>query len=279
MKKARDYEVLAPLLSAQLRRGVQTNCFLSAEEYRCEIATGALSYEAWAGGLLLLLQRGGYTKALWFLTDTSQKLPCALPEPVVMELASKPNVEGLDALDFWVREGFAPRFKRLRMCKPAGELPPAVGTVLAGVTLNTHTSCADSFAVRTCGGADFDAISALLAAHYHPYYGCLPQEKELADLLCAGEISCAVGQDGALLAMLHIASGKHYFELRHLATAPQQRGRGAASALLGARIAGKGGQKSLVWTGETNCAAQRLFTQFGYVADGWTSTVLSNERN
>ena len=34
MQRAESYAALAPLLSAQLRRGVVTNCFLSAEDYQ-----------------------------------------------------------------------------------------------------------------------------------------------------------------------------------------------------------------------------------------------------
>ena len=40
MQRAESYAALAPLLSAQLRRGVVTNCFLSAEDYqRCLLYT------------------------------------------------------------------------------------------------------------------------------------------------------------------------------------------------------------------------------------------------
>ena len=50
MQRAESYAALAPLLSAQLRRGVVTNCFLSAEDYQRELPRG-LYYANDAGGL------------------------------------------------------------------------------------------------------------------------------------------------------------------------------------------------------------------------------------
>ena len=59
MQRAESYAALAPLLSAQLRRGVVTNCFLSAEDYQRELPRG-LYYEVREGCLLLLRQRSGH---------------------------------------------------------------------------------------------------------------------------------------------------------------------------------------------------------------------------
>ena len=40
MRRVESYAALAPLLSAQLRRGVVTNCFLSPADYQREIDAG-----------------------------------------------------------------------------------------------------------------------------------------------------------------------------------------------------------------------------------------------
>ena len=56
MRRVESYAALAPLLSAQLRRGVVTNCFLSPADYQREIDAG-LFYEEGDGFLLLLRQR------------------------------------------------------------------------------------------------------------------------------------------------------------------------------------------------------------------------------
>ena len=44
MRRVESYAALTPLLSAQLRRGVVTNCFLSPADYQREIDAG-LFYE------------------------------------------------------------------------------------------------------------------------------------------------------------------------------------------------------------------------------------------
>ena len=59
MRRVESCAALAPLLSAQLRRGVVTNCFLSPADYQREIDAG-LFYEEGNGFLLLLRQRAGY---------------------------------------------------------------------------------------------------------------------------------------------------------------------------------------------------------------------------
>ena len=56
MRRVESYAALTPLLSAQLRRGVVTNCFLSPADYQREIDAG-LFYEEGDGFLLLLRQR------------------------------------------------------------------------------------------------------------------------------------------------------------------------------------------------------------------------------
>ena len=88
MQRAESYAALAPLLSAQLRRGVVTNCFLSAEDYRRELANG-LFYEQGEGFLLLFRQRQGHLLLNFYLhPDAVLRLP-ALRVPVVTELACR----------------------------------------------------------------------------------------------------------------------------------------------------------------------------------------------
>ena len=87
MRRAESYAALAPLLSAQLRRGVVTNCFLSAEDYAREIENGLL-FEQGEGFLLLLRQRPGHLILNFYLhPDASLRFP-ALPLPAVTDARS-----------------------------------------------------------------------------------------------------------------------------------------------------------------------------------------------
>ena len=67
MKQVKSYEALAPLLSAQLRRGVVTNCALSAGDWQREIESGSLYTQDWEGGLLLLRRREGHALLQFYL--------------------------------------------------------------------------------------------------------------------------------------------------------------------------------------------------------------------
>ena len=86
MQRAESYAALAPLLSAQLRRGVVTNCFLSAEDYQRELPRG-LYYEEREGCLLLLRQRPGHLILNFYLQPGGTFFLPDVKKPVVTELS------------------------------------------------------------------------------------------------------------------------------------------------------------------------------------------------
>ena len=86
MQRAESYAALAPLLSAQLRRGVVTNCFLSAEDYQRELPRG-LYYEEREGCLLLLRQRPGHLILNFYLQPGGTFFLPDVKKPVVNELS------------------------------------------------------------------------------------------------------------------------------------------------------------------------------------------------
>ena len=88
MQRAESYAALAPLLSAQLRRGVVTNCFLSAEDYQRELPRG-LYYEEREGCLLLLRQRPGHLILNFYLQPGGTFFLPDVKKPVVTELSCR----------------------------------------------------------------------------------------------------------------------------------------------------------------------------------------------
>ena len=88
MQRAESYAALAPLLSAQLRRGVVTNCFLSAEDYQRELPRG-LYYEEREGCLLLLRQRPGHLILNFYLQPGGTFFLPDVKRPVVTELSCR----------------------------------------------------------------------------------------------------------------------------------------------------------------------------------------------
>ena len=88
MQRAESYAALAPLLSAQLRRGVVTNCFLSTEDYQRELPRG-LYYEEREGCLLLLRQRSGHFILNFYLQPGGTFFLPDVKKPVVTELSCR----------------------------------------------------------------------------------------------------------------------------------------------------------------------------------------------
>ena len=115
MQRAESYAALAPLLSAQLRRGVVTNCFLSAEDYQRELPRG-LYYEEREGCLLLLRQRPGHLILNFYLQPGGTFFLPDVKKPVVTELSCRAkDADAMSAAAEQLRGlGFAECFRRLR---------------------------------------------------------------------------------------------------------------------------------------------------------------------
>ena len=92
MQKLESYQQLAAAMSAQLRRGVVTNCFLSAADGAREVRAGLLLHEE-AGALLLLRDRGTHYVLNFYLQPGARFSLPAFDKPVVTELAYRPKDE------------------------------------------------------------------------------------------------------------------------------------------------------------------------------------------
>ena len=125
MRRVESCAALAPLLSAQLRRGVVTNCFLSAADYQREIDAG-LFYEE-GNGFLLLLRRAGRIPAPELLPAPRARsffLP-GQTLPLITELACREKDQAAmrRAQDALCALGFAECFHRLRRTRAAIPVP------------------------------------------------------------------------------------------------------------------------------------------------------------
>lgn len=253
MRRAESYAALAPLLSAQLRRGVVTNCFLSPEDYRREIGAG-LFYEEGDGFLLLFRQRQGHLLLNFYLhPDAGLRLP-AMQLPVVTELACREKdraamhraQEALQVL------GFTEAFRRLRRTRAAVPAPNSAG-------IQTEAS--------------FEAVRTFLLEQFDPLTGCIPPDEELRQAVSAGQVLCLTDTDG-ISGLLHYAPGRAQCEIRHLAVRADCRGRGYAGRLLRMLEAKTGGQKCAVWTRAGNAPAEHVYEKNRFQPDGWSSVVL-----
>ena len=253
MRRAESYAALAPLLSAQLRRGVVTNCFLSPADYQREIGDG-LFYEEGDGFLLLLRQRAGYRLLNFYLHPGAE---LRLPEktgPLVTELAcrEKDQYAIRRAQDALCALGFMECFCRLRRTRAAVPAPNNVEDAAA---------------------VSFEAVRAFLLEQFDPLTGCIPPDEALRQAVGAGQVLCLTDADG-ISGLLHYAPGRAQCEIRHLAVRADCRGRGYAGQLLKLLEAKTGGQKCAVWARVGNAPAEHVYEKNQFQPDGWSSVVL-----
>ena len=247
MRRVESYAALAPLLSAQLRRGVVTNCFLSPADYQREIDAG-LFYEEGDGFLLLLRQRAGYRLLNFYLHPGAKLCLPEQPSPLVTELACREKDRDAmrRAQDALCALGFAECF---RAAIPAPD------------------------SAETASEAFFEAVRAFLLAQFDPLTGCIPPEEELRQAVSAGQVLCLMDADG-ISGLLHYAPGRAQCEIRHLAVRADCRGHGYAGRLLAMLEAKTGGQKCAVWARVGNAPAEHFYEKNQFQPDGWQSVVL-----
>lgn len=252
MQRAESYAALAPLLSAQLRRGVVTNCFLSAEDYQRELPRG-LYYEARGGCLLLLRQRSDHFILNFYLQPGGTFFLPEVQNPIVTELSCR--AKDADAMAAAAEQlqglGFTECFRRLRRTRPAVEAP----------------------CTKETANVPFEAVQAFLYAQFDPLTGCIPPEDALRAATAAGEMLCLTDEAG-ITGLLHYAPGRASCELRHLAVREDCRGRGLAQQLLTQMTARTDGQKCIVWARAGNTPAERFYEKNQFQPDGWSSAVL-----
>ena len=265
MQKLESYQQLAAAMSAQLRRGVVTNCFLSAADGAREVRAGLLLHEE-AGALLLLRDRRTHYVLNFYLQPGARFSLPAFDKPVVTELAYRPKDEAamLAAASELRALGFSEvlrRTRRTRAAAPAAALPQLPQSSPSPCRIGLPQPCRSA------------AVNAFLRSHFSALTGCLPTADTLSEALAAGQMLCAE-DDAGICGLLDFAPGRTSSEIRHLAIRADCRGRGIASSLFSAYLSATGGQKSVVWARTGNLPAEHFYESQNYQPDGWKSIVL-----
>lgn len=257
MERIERYEDLAPLLSAQLKKGVYTNHVLSRADTEREVAAG-LAVEAFPGGLWIARRRGDHDLLTFYFQQGAELTLPQLERPAVTEVVWRPREEAraAEVLEGLKQLGFAERFRRARREKPAEPVVEAPEGV--------------SFP----GGERAAAVHDFLEAQFDRLTGCIPALPQLREQLERGE--AAVLEDSAgIRGILHFAPGRNSMEIRHLAVRADCRGQGLAGVLLAAALQKCGGVKCQVWARQGNAPAEAFYEHHGFRGDGWQSSVLA----
>ena len=297
MRKADDFVDVSGLAAKYMKPDALTNNYMQADEYRSLIAAGSLYIHEWSGGLFLLCKMEGRHLLRFHLIDndidnisdhnsdhipnhnsrhipdnTPDNIPehipghislpdAQIPSDTVAEYAYKPSgaARAARALEVLARFGFAPRFERIRMTRPAGY---------------GESSSKSGYDIRVAGKHDFGGVRSLLHSSFDLRTGCLPDDARLQHDILAGGVFCIGDGEGAVSALLRVSRHPRSSEINHLAVREDSRGRGAAGALLSEYIKHYGQERITVWVRDGYAPAQRAYASAGFAPDGLRSYVL-----
>lgn len=258
LKRVPDFETLSGLLMKyHIRRGIVTNNFISGERRSDLIAANSLSYCCEGENLLLLEDRGHFSRLYFDMADMGEIPSFGMAEkPLVTEIVLRPGDEKtMTALETLSGAGFQQTLIRERMQRG----PDSVTGDRQGVVP----------AVR----ADFEAVKRLLDRHFDSVTGWLPDQQELLREIDAGLVYKLSAED-RIAGLLHYSVDKKGVEIRHLAVYEQYRGQGIASRLLRRCLSEHAGGARL-WVAKHNDTAKAFYQKHGFSADGWESYVMT----
>ena len=312
-KLIEKYEQISELITANLKKGVRTNTAMSREEYEREISHGSLMAGETPQGLIILRNRPSHIKLNYYINDTDSPLDMAeaveaisaagwnrhgecsnnkneqeRPSPdrqIVTETAFRERDTALkETVKYLAGCGFEEVLSRVRLSRPAGapdeNAENAVEISPEKVESREEENSKFIFYVKKSTAEDAAAIRPLLHSSFSPITGCLPEDDELQSDAAAGNILMLfIDNDSRLTAavphgILHYKAAKKSAEIKHLAIAPQMRGKGLSAVLINAFLKECSGMKTTVWTGSGNAPALNAYKDCGFTEDGRRSSVM-----
>ena len=312
-KLIEKYEQISELITANLKKGVRTNTAMSREEYEREISHGSLMAGETPQGLIILRNRPSHIKLNYYINDTDSPLDMAeaveaisaagwnihggcsnskgeqeRPSPdrqIVTETAFRERDTALkETVEYLAGCGFEEVLSRVRLSRPAGapdeNAENAVEISPEKVESREEENSKFIFYVKKSTAEDAAAIRPLLHSSFSPITGCLPEDDELQSDAAAGNILMLfIDNDSRLTAavphgILHYKAAKKSAEIKHLAIAPQMRGKGLSAVLINAFLKECSGMKTTVWTGSGNAPALNAYKDCGFTEDGRRSSVM-----
>ena len=312
-KLIEKYEQISELITANLKKGVRTNTAMSREEYEREISHGSLMAGETPQGLIILRNRPSHIKLNYYINDIgspidlvelekairaegwnrsdeccNNKSEQGRPSPdklIVTETAFRERDTALkETVGYLAGCGFEEVLSRVRLSRPAGapdeNAENAVEISPEKVESREEENSKFTFYVKKSTAEDAAAIRPLLHSSFSPITGCLPEDDELRSDAAAGNILMLfTDNDSRLTAavphgILHYKAAKKSAEIKHLAIAPQMRGKGLSAVLINAFLKECSGMKTTVWTGSGNAPALNAYKDCGFTEDGRRSSVM-----
>ena len=312
-KLIEKYEQISELITANLKKGVQTNTAMSREEYEREISHGSLMAGETPQGLIILRNRPSHIKLNYYINDIGSPIDLVELEKAIRAEGwnrsdeccnnkneqERPSPDKLIVTETAFRErdtalketvgylsgcGFEEVLSRVRLSRPAGapdeNAENAVEISPEKVESREEENSGFTFYVKKSTAEDAAAIRPLLHSSFSPITGCLPEDDELQLDAAAGNILMLFADNDSRhpaarpCGLLHYAAAKKSAEIKHLAIAPQMRGKGLSAVLINAFLKECSGMKTTVWTGSGNAPALNAYKDCGFTEDGRRSSVM-----
>ena len=312
-KLIEKYEQISELITANLKKGVRTNTAMSREEYEREISHGSLMAGETPQGLIILRNRPSHIKLNYYINDIGSPIDLVelekairaegwnrfdeccnnkseqeRPSPdkqIVTETAFRERDTALkETVEYLAGCGFEEVLSRVRLSRPADapdeNAENAVEISPEKVESSEEENSESTFYVRKSTAEDAAAIRPLLHSSFSPITGCLPEDDELQLDAAAGNILMLFAVHDSRhpaarpCGLIHYAAAKKSAEIKHLAIAPQMRGKGLSAVLINAFLKECSGMKTTVWTGSGNAPALNAYKDCGFTEDGRRSSVM-----
>ncbi len=252
---------------------VRGNCYLLPDKVSLLVSRGVLDVAFLPGTLAFLERRDGFCQVHYLRKardrgdgalagDSLARLDSCVPGILMAEIpfATKFHEDPVPervASELGVLEGAG--FSIVRRSRRLARKPLREGApTRTGVRVDT--ACVE----------DVPAIKLMLDEGFDPLCDYVPDDRELARAVEAGEILCTRDGEGRPVSLLHWDCAGAASELRQLFVSREFRARGCAQALIDLYLRSVPLEASncVLWVDDENRAALALYDRFGYGFDG-----------
>lgn len=241
MKKITDYKEVSPLVLKYFKRGVITNNFLTADDYKSEIEEERLFYDCGEDYLNIYVKRDGFYQ-LYFHALTEDVIFPEIKEKIVCDISGYSG-------NLLIKNGFLEVLERVRLER-------------------NNDAEGESFikAIKD----DAEKISELMNSCFDKFTGYVPNFTQIQSE-CEKGLFYKIEKNDKIAGILRTGRNGKTAQIKHLCVSEDFRGEGIAKRLCAEFL--KENTKVTVWTGRENKAALNLYKSFGFTEDKTNSTV------
>ncbi len=284
MKRVDNSRLLFECMLEYRKKSMLTNCFWDFARTEEEVHKKTLFMQELPNGLCLFCKREEFFLLYYFLESSYANEANILDfeglfiEPIIVEVIGKKvgkmQIENYQKnLAIWAKQGFDKILTRQRF-KRNFTLLPTLQPMLRGLKEQEECSQRENPLpmIERYSQEREKEILMFLKGQFDLYTGCIPSGLHLQD----GEnmdIVYGISNNQKMIGLLHIRQEGKNSEIRHLAVEKTHQNQGLASALLAHFVSSTQSLSCVVWTGQENKIAQKLYQHFGFCEDGYESTV------